>query len=60
MNLGVCLQGTEEDFLDVFLTLVAFPTFRLKRFSLNHIIQLSTVDDTLPAQSNKLYAVFIW
>lgn len=28
--LAVCIQGTnEEGFLDVFLTLVAFPTFRL-------------------------------
>lgn len=28
----VRLQGTEEGFLDVFLTLVAFPTFRFKSF----------------------------
>lgn len=28
--LAVCIQGTDgEGFLDVFLTLVAFPTFRL-------------------------------
>lgn len=29
----MCIQGTnEEGFLDVFLTLVAFPTFRLNLF----------------------------
>lgn len=34
--LAVCIQGTnEEGFLDVFLTLVAFPTFRLS-FSFFH------------------------
>lgn len=33
--LAVCIQGTnDEGFLDVFLTLVAFPTFRLNLFLL--------------------------
>ena len=27
--LAVCIQGADGGFLDVFLTLVAFPTFRL-------------------------------
>lgn len=31
--LAVCIQGTNKDgFLDVFLTLVAFPTFRLSLY----------------------------
>lgn len=32
LDLSVRLQGTEEGFLDVFFTLVAFPTFRFKCF----------------------------
>lgn len=43
--LAVCIQGTnEEGFLDVFLTLVAFPTFRLS-FYFTYQINFDPVAD---------------
>lgn len=46
LDLGVHLQGTEEGFLDVFLTLVAFPTFRFKRFFFkSHLLTTSIFAD---------------